>query len=211
MVTDDGAGADGSVTVRARSRFPLLGEPLPLDLVNTWYVQSGQVVDLLPDPEALGEWVAGQGDQIPVSLRRPDRSSWAAVVRLRGPVKSCIQARRAGRPLSEQAVGALNRTAAAAPVHDELRQTPDGSIGRVSRRTGTSAQQLAAILAEATIALLCDGRSLAIRECDGDDCELLFLSAGARRRWCSPAICGNRARVARHYWRHRSPSRTPTS
>ncbi len=198
-------GADGSVTVRAPSRFPLLGEPLALDLVNTRYVHRGQEVDLLPDPEALAEWIAGQGDQVPVSLRQPDHSGWAAVVRLRGPIKSCIHARRAGCPLPEQAVAVLNRAAAAAPIHYELHQTQGGSTSRLSRRTGKSAQQLAAILAEATIALLADGRSLTIRECDGDDCELLFLPAGSRRRWCSPAICGNRARVARHYRRHRHP------
>lgn len=192
--------------VRARRRFPLLGEPLALDLANTRLLRRGRVVELLPDPETLAEWVAAHDDQVPAALRRPDPATWAAVVRLRGSIKSCIQARRAGRPLSEGAARMLNRAAGAAPVHDELRQAPDGSLSRVSVRSGRAAQQLAAILAESTIALLCDSRSLAIRECDGDDCDLLFLSAGARRRWCSPGVCGNRARVARHYWRHRSLS-----
>ena len=31
----------------------------------------------------------------------------------------------------------------------------------------------------------------------------VFLPANPRRRWCSPAICGNRARVARYYQRHK--------
>lgn len=197
--------------VRARPRFPLLGEPLALDFANTRLLRRRRVVELLPDPEALAEWVAAHQDQVPAALRRPDPASWAAVIRLRGSIKSCIQARRAGCPLSERAVGMLNRAAAAAPVYDELRQAPDGLLSRVSLRSGRAAQQLAAILAESTISLLCDSRSLAIRECDGDDCDLLFLPAGARRRWCSPGLCGNRARVARHYWRHRSPSGASTS
>ncbi|MFD0515426.1 CGNR zinc finger domain-containing protein [Streptomyces aureus] len=33
---------------------------------------------------------------------------------------------------------------------------------------------------------------------------LLFLPAHPRRRWCSAARCGNRARVARYYQRHKS-------
>jgi predicted RNA-binding Zn ribbon-like protein len=197
--------------MRARPRFPLLGEPLALDLANTRLLRRRRAVELLPDPEALAEWVAAHDDQVPAALRRPDHATWAAVVRLRGSIKACIQARRVGRPLSERALGMLNRAAATAPLHDELRQAPHGSLSRVSLRSGQAAQQLAAILAESTIALLCDSLSLAIRECDGDDCDLLFVSAGARRRWCSPRLCGNRARVARHYWRHRSPSGAPTS
>ena len=32
--------------------------------------------------------------------------------------------------------------------------------------------------------------------------EVYDLPAHPRRRWCSPARCGNRARVARYYQRH---------
>jgi predicted RNA-binding Zn ribbon-like protein len=33
---------------------------------------------------------------------------------------------------------------------------------------------------------------------------MVFLPAHPRRRWCSPTRCGNRARVARYYQRHRT-------
>jgi predicted RNA-binding Zn ribbon-like protein len=33
---------------------------------------------------------------------------------------------------------------------------------------------------------------------------MLFLPVNARRRWCSPAVCGNRVRVARYYEAHKS-------
>ncbi|GAA2507323.1 hypothetical protein GCM10023100_41830 [Actinocorallia cavernae] len=38
--------------------------------------------------------------------------------------------------------------------------------------------------------------------------EVYDLPAHPRRRWCSPARCGNRARVARYYQRH-SVAREP--
>ncbi len=39
-----------------------------------------------------------------------------------------------------------------------------------------------------------------LRACEGADCTLWFLdvSKGNRRRWCSMALCGNRAKVAAH-------------
>ncbi|HEV2241669.1 MAG TPA: CGNR zinc finger domain-containing protein [Streptosporangiaceae bacterium] len=42
-----------------------------------------------------------------------------------------------------------------------------------------------------------------VRRCEGRDCRMLFLPANPRRRWCTPDVCGNRARVARYYQRHK--------
>ncbi len=45
-----------------------------------------------------------------------------------------------------------------------------------------------------------------IRECDGHDCDWLFLdtSRNHSRRWCDMKTCGNRAKARRHYQRARS-------
>ena len=37
-----------------------------------------------------------------------------------------------------------------------------------------------------------------ISRCPGHHCGWLFLNGRGRRRWCSMAVCGNRAKVARH-------------
>jgi predicted RNA-binding Zn ribbon-like protein len=37
----------------------------------------------------------------------------------------------------------------------------------------------------------------------GDNCGWLFSNPNGRRRWCSMAICGNRAKARRHAERHR--------
>ena len=49
-----------------------------------------------------------------------------------------------------------------------------------------------------------------LRACLGPGCVLYFVQQHPRREWCS-AGCGNRARVARHYHRHRSLSAGPGS
>lgn len=60
---------------------------------------------------------------------------------------------------------------------------------------------LAAIAVQA-ISLLTDPDS-PLRACHGPGCVLFFCRDHPRREWCS-AGCGNRARAARHYRRHRT-------
>jgi predicted RNA-binding Zn ribbon-like protein len=44
-----------------------------------------------------------------------------------------------------------------------------------------------------------------VKACEGPRCTLLFAdhTRGHRRRWCSTAVCGNRAKVAAHRARAR--------
>src|SRR6185437_1658316 len=57
-------------------------------------------------------------------------------------------------------------------------------------------------LAADAVALLTGPRATQLRKCANPDCILQFVADNPRRRWCSSAVCGNRARVARHYQRH---------
>ena len=67
---------------------------------------------------------------------------------------------------------------------------------------------LLAQLAEAAATLLASPAIGLVRRCEEPGCRLLFLCAHPRRRWCSPATCGNRARVARYYQLHKE-NKTP--
>ena len=44
-----------------------------------------------------------------------------------------------------------------------------------------------------------------VRECAGEGCGWLFLdtSRNGRRRWCDMAVCGNRSKASRHYYRRK--------
>ncbi|MCP2322467.1 putative RNA-binding Zn ribbon-like protein [Hamadaea flava] len=51
--------------------------------------------------------------------------------------------------------------------------------------------------------LLASPGSTEVRACAGAGCGWLFRDPRGRRRWCVMAVCGNRAKVARHAATHR--------
>jgi predicted RNA-binding Zn ribbon-like protein len=60
-------------------------------------------------------------------------------------------------------------------------------------------------LAEALATSIADEDFAYIKACEGPQCTMLFAdhTRGHARRWCSMAICGNRAKVAAHRQRHK--------
>jgi predicted RNA-binding Zn ribbon-like protein len=90
-------------------------------------------------------------------------------------------------------------------VEADLRET---GIVRVDRwhAADPTALPLAAA-ARSAIEILTDAGSVdRLRRCANPACSMLFVNGDTRRQWCTPNICGNRARVARHYRRHRPPA-----
>jgi predicted RNA-binding Zn ribbon-like protein len=60
--------------------------------------------------------------------------------------------------------------------------------------------QALSTLARGAVELLDAANAERIRECDADDCAMVFYdeSRSNNRRWCSMARCGNRAKVRKH-------------
>jgi predicted RNA-binding Zn ribbon-like protein len=58
--------------------------------------------------------------------------------------------------------------------------------------------------ARAAAEFLLSDRRDAVRACPGRGCGWLFLDPSGRRRWCSMATCGNRAKQRRHAERVRA-------
>ncbi|MGI5171388.1 CGNR zinc finger domain-containing protein [Spirillospora sp. CA-253888] len=179
---------------------PLTGEPLALDLVNT----RTAVGDLLATPDALRAWLDLQAERLPDAhgLAAPGPDDLAAVHAVREHTANALERVRHAKPPAEADLAALNDAQRAAPAISEL--TWNGStVAAERRRTGPAGTRLAALLAEAAADLLADPAVTKVRQCEADDCVLLFLPAHPRRRWCSAARCGNRVRVARHYQRRK--------
>ncbi|UXY20363.1 CGNR zinc finger domain-containing protein [Streptomyces cynarae] len=179
---------------------PLTGEPLALDLVNT----RPSAGDLLATPEDLLAWWALEVDRLPDEVPQEVTAADLAAVRAvrERAARALDQVRRGDEP-SAADLEALNQAQRAAPAISEL--TWNGSaVVATRRRDGSPGLRLAASLAEAAAELLADPAVARIRECEADDCVMLFLPAHPRRRWCSAARCGNRVRVARHYQRHKA-------
>jgi predicted RNA-binding Zn ribbon-like protein len=57
-------------------------------------------------------------------------------------------------------------------------------------------------IARAAIALFAGPDAPLLRRCQGPGCILFYVRRHPRQEWCSEG-CGTRARVSRHYYRHR--------
>ena len=131
-----------------------------------------------------------------------DAAQIVAFTGLRDAVRDVLQAAIAHKPMPAQARRALNTAAAACPRSAQL--AADGTRRIRYHADDATAIALAAIAGE-TIALVSGARANEIRACGAPGCVLAYLRDHPRRAWCS-AACGNRARQARHYARHRSPN-----
>ncbi|MGW6983640.1 CGNR zinc finger domain-containing protein [Streptomyces sp. NPDC054932] len=179
--------------------FPLTGEPLALDLLNT----ESAAGDLVADAAGLADWLAVQAGRL-TPLGAVGAAEVAAVVAVREAARPAVEAVRRGERPPAGSLRALNGFLAAAPSHRVLSWTEEGGTVADAHRSADPARRLAAELAEAAAELLTDPRVPQVRECEAHDCVLLFLPAHPRRRWCVASVCGNRARVARYYARHRA-------
>jgi predicted RNA-binding Zn ribbon-like protein len=72
-------------------------------------------------------------------------------------------------------------------------------------RRWRSAESLLIPIAQAMAELVCNEDFAHVKACEGAACTLVFLDRthGRARRWCSMAVCGNRAKQAAHRRRNR--------
>lgn len=184
--------------------FPLLGEPLALDLVNTCVSRDHAEVDLLDSPAALAAWLHAESARLawsgPVS-----HADLHAVQGLRAALAALLEARREGAHPSAAAVRKLN-VALTAPSAT-ARLVWAAARPKLMHPTAASRRDiLLHALAADAVNVLTGPASARLRVCAHPDCVLQFVALNPRRRWCSAAVCGNRARVARHYQRQRADS-----
>jgi predicted RNA-binding Zn ribbon-like protein len=178
---------------------PLTGEPLALDLVNTVVGAGDGEADLLDSPAALKAWLTAERDRLDVPDRKIDL---AAVKALRAHITDAIQAARVGSSPPPEALRAINAAMRNAPLSQEVTWNGE-AVTTTAQRQGDATSVLLGQLAGDAADLMASPSIGLIRRCEGPDCRMLFVPANPRRRWCSPAICGNRVRVARYYERHK--------
>src|SRR6204780_1853771 len=111
-----------------------------------------------------------------------------------------------GRPLTPKALrelGPLNslleRDEAFSQISRHRHSDGAGLELRMMRRW-RSPESLLLPIGEALAKLVCEEDFAGVKECEGHACTLVFAarSRGRARRWCSMAICGNRAKQAAH-------------
>jgi predicted RNA-binding Zn ribbon-like protein len=194
--------------------FPLLGEPLAIDLVNTVAAvgPNGALVDLIATTDGLRAWIDTQAERL-----GDDPAATAALLDepsrihdLREALRRLFRAVRRDEPPDAEALALVNAASADAPSYPVLDWPADGPPrALLGHEPHHPAALPLATIARSGINLLSGEQRHLVRACEGSTCVLLFLATNPRRHWCSPATCGNRARVARHYQR-RHQSDTPS-
>ncbi|MEV0586647.1 CGNR zinc finger domain-containing protein [Nonomuraea sp. NPDC050310] len=164
---------------------PLLGEPLPLDLVDTDWVEHGEPVDWFDDVARVAEWLAAFG--------------------LPGDAEAVREPLRATRAAMRAALAGDQR---------ELDAVLDRGSVRPRLRDGVPYEEVivadpawhAAWVSAAAFVRLLGERPERVRKCANPECVLWFLdvSKNGSRRWCSMEGCGNRAKVGRFNQRSRN-------
>jgi predicted RNA-binding Zn ribbon-like protein len=184
---------------KEEKRFRFLGEPLPLELANTVVGRRPDTTeDLLADPDDVLAWMDAEG------LTTPDnpRLALEELVSLRDAVRATAEALIDGRRPSATALHRLNEVAARPPTTPILRYRKGRMDVLEYEREAPLDVALARIAREA-VRLFGGPLASRLKKCEGPGCPMLFLAENSRRRWCSPRLCGNRVRVARHYERTR--------
>ncbi|MEU7649592.1 CGNR zinc finger domain-containing protein [Streptomyces huasconensis] len=166
-----------------------------LDLVAT-----NHPVERLDSVRRLRAWLAGAG-LLPAGapLRGVDPDWLTAFRELRAHVAELVLGEIEHRP-ADTALEHVNALAAAAPPAPRAVRAADGTLARALRDDPACAALLACVARDAVDLLTDPAARALLRQCEGDNCPLVYLdtSRGRRRRWCSSEVCGNRERVARH-------------
>ena len=190
-----------------------VGEHLALDLLNTTATPQGTQVEWLGDGKDLVDWLEQAGSIEPAAAARIRDSGSDALDEVarqarefRRWLRGFVTARM-GEPLCATAVAVaplnelLARDSSFQRVEVARRDADDGRRPLLRRvRRWESSEELLEPIAEAAADLICNQDFRLIRSCGGSACTLVFLdrTKAHTRRWCSMAVCGNRAKAAAH-------------
>nr|WP_062330583.1 CGNR zinc finger domain-containing protein [Herbidospora sakaeratensis] len=183
-----------------------LGGHPALDFLNSRLVFHRETIELLGDGPAYLDWLEAEhlvdaDDRAAIEAGPGLDAAARAAVELRTSLRPVVAAWAAGAPGTpgDATLATLNGLVRAGRPWREVVHADDGLAFR-SRRAWDGPEALLAPVAEAVADLFVHGDRALVRPCDDTTCTLWFYDTtkSRRRRWCSMAICGNRAKVRRH-------------
>jgi predicted RNA-binding Zn ribbon-like protein len=183
-----------------RGRFVIIGEPIvAVDLINTVAPPGSPTAeDLLRADCDTKAWWRIQRARVPDG----DLPDLRAVRRLRSALRKMIEALVDGRPVPQAAIRDLNFFMQSAPASTRLVLTGTGLRTQTLWHPEYGGNPRLAFIAGQAAEFLSDPAQVArLRRCANPACSMIFIAVNPRRSWCAPGVCGNRARVARHYRR----------
>jgi predicted RNA-binding Zn ribbon-like protein len=207
------------IGVHIARRLPALfvADALGLDFLNSIATPIDTPVDWIDDGEGLLDWLE-QAQMVPAAALASIRAG-----ALPGELdKVADQARslrewfrgfvrqHMGRPVEAEALAQLeplNRLLERDAAFGRIVPQPEGGNGpfRLQMvRMWRTPEALLLPIGQALAQLVCAEDFSNVKACEGHPCTLFFAdhTRGQARRWCSMAVCGNRAKQAAH--RHRA-------
>jgi predicted RNA-binding Zn ribbon-like protein len=204
------------------SRLPpalFVADAPALDFINSRAMPTGEIVDWLQSGEDFLAWLDQAKfapPEVIAKLRAEARPAEIdAVARkaraLRDWFRGFVIAHM-GRPLTSKAAAELeplNRILAddwqfheIVPAHGSARRRGDESqpLSWQIKRRWRDPESLLLPIAETMGEFVCTADFSRVKPCEGSHCTILFLdhTRSGARRWCSMAVCGNRAKQALH-------------
>jgi predicted RNA-binding Zn ribbon-like protein len=182
-----------------------------LDFLNSIATPVDSVVDWLDDGDGLLRWLA-QARLVPAAVldELKARAMPGELDEVAGKARELREwfrgfvRKHKGRPLTPRALQELR------PLNSLLER--DEAFNRISRhrhgnvdrlelltaRRWRSAESLLLPIGEALAKFVCEEDFADVKACEGHACTLMFADHTRRRarRWCSMAVCGNRAKQA---------------
>ncbi len=198
-----------------------VGDALGLDFLNSIATPVDTAIDWIDDGEGLLDWLE-QAELVPADVLKTIRAQAmpgeldkvadeARTLRewFRGFVRT-----HKGRPLAAQSLRPLeplNRLLERDEMFSRIVASHDAAppLSLEAMRRWRSPEALLFPVGEALAHFVCTEDFTHVKACEGPACTLLFAdhTRGHARRWCSMAICGNRAKQAAHRLRAKEQQR----
>ncbi|WP_426537392.1 CGNR zinc finger domain-containing protein [Bradyrhizobium sp. McL0615] len=193
-----------------------VGDALGLDFLNSVATPVDTPIDWIDDGDGLLNWLEQaqlapadalkriRAEALPGELDKVSDQARSLREWFRGFVR-----KHKGRPLTAKSLAELEPLNRLLERDDSFKRVVPGPKGeknplqlRAIRRWRTP-EALLSPIGEALAQLVCTEDFSDVKACEGPACTLLFAdhTRGRTRRWCSMALCGNRAKQAAH--RHR--------
>lgn len=166
---------------------------LAIQFANSRYAVRGRPQEGIGTVSDLAAWLRDEAGLHNVNIRNVD-----VAIAVRDAIRAVFAACVDGHPAPADPLAVINSAARAAPLWPVL----DASYALTEQTEGSGLDAALATIARAAMDLLSGPLRADLRACHAPGCVKFFLKDHPRREWCCDH-CGNRARAARHYARHR--------
>jgi len=199
--------------VQHRPPAVFIADSLGLDFLNSIATPVDTPVDWLDSGEGLLKWLAQAKlvpahalDELKARAMPGELDNVADQARaLREWFRGFVR-KHMGRPLAPKALrelGPLNKLLERDEAFSQIsrhHERDDDRFELRAMRRWRSPESLLLPIGEALAKFVCEEDFANIKACEGHSCTLIFADHTRRRarRWCSMAICGNRAKQATH-------------